>query len=277
MNHIKLTVKEGIDLVEYLLKYTDYNKKKIKTLLKFKNIYINGSNKFKIPHFLRVDEQIEIKVNFNIIEGLEIIYEDSDILVVNKEAGLLTIGTDKEREKTLYHRAREYAKINNFKIFIVHRLDKETSGIVILAKTEKIKNALQNSWEELARKRRYVAVVEGKTLENGRIDNLLYEEESNFVHSSKIGKRAITNYKTLKSNEKFTMLDIEIETGRKNQIRVHLSEMGNPIIGDKKYGAKTDPIKRLGLHATELIIVHPFTNKTLNFHTEIPQKFKNIF
>lgn len=276
MKNINLTVQEESDLIEYLIKYTDYNKSKIKSLLKYKKIYINGLNNFKLPIKLKINDNIKIDLTIKEILPFEIIYEDNDIIVVNKNAGLLTIATKDEREITLYHQVREYAHKNKFKIFIVHRLDRDTSGLVLFSKNEYLKNLLQDNWNNLVKNRRYYALVHGKIKEDGKIDNFLYEEKNTFVHSSKLGKRAITSYKPIRYNEKYTLLDVNITTGRKNQIRVHLSELGFPIVGDKKYGLKYNPINRLGLHAYKLTIVHPITKKILDFELKIPEIFNNI-
>lgn len=276
MNELKLIVNREMGLVEYLASHSDYSKSKIKSLLKYKKIYINNSNKFKLPYRLKMNDQITIDLVIKEELPFEIIYEDSEIIVVNKKAGLLTIANYNESEITLYHQVREYANKHNFKLFIVHRLDKETSGIVMFAKSERIKMLYQDNWNELVKTRGYVAVVEGIIKKSGRIDNLLYEEKNTFVHSSKLGKRAVTNYKPIKHNNLYTLLDINIETGRKNQIRVHLSELGHPIIGDKKYGSKVNPVKRLGLHAYKLEIMHPITRKYFNFEVKIPKIFNKI-
>lgn len=215
-------------------------------------------------------------------EKLNIIYQDKDIIVVVKPSNLLTIGTEKERDNTLYHKVLMYerSKHKSNKIFIVHRLDKETSGIVVFAKNEKVKNILQDNWDSYAIERKYVAVVEGKV--NKKSDEIRSYLKENNVHKvfstkDKSGKLAITKYKLLNTSKSFSLLDIEILTGRKNQIRVHLSDIGNPIIGDKKYNSKYNPLKRLGLHANKLVLKHPITNEIMTFETDIPKEFTNMF
>ena len=208
---------------------------------------------------------------------LDIVYEDKSIIVVNKPSHLLTISTDNEKEKTLFHKVLMYEKRKNKnnKVFIVHRLDKDTSGLVVFAKDEKIKYKLQNNWDKEA-KRGYVAIVHGKTKDKETLKSYLAETKTLMVYSTdeKNGKLAITEYEKIKENKKFTLLKIKIKTGRKNQIRVQLSDNNNPIIGDKKYGKdKFDPLRRLCLHANYLEIVHPVTNKKMVFETEIPKEF----
>lgn len=211
-------------------------------------------------------------------EKLDIIYEDKELLVVNKPAGLLTISTDKEKEKTLFHKVYMYIKKKNKnnKIFIVHRLDKDTSGLVIFAKNESIKLKLQNNWDSLAKERKYVAIVKGK-LDNdkGQIISWLKETKTLLTYSSTIpndGKKAITNYRVINTNDLYSFLDIEIKTGRKNQIRVHMKDIGTPILGDHKYGPK-DGFRRMYLHAYKLVVEHPVSGKILEFETDIPSEF----
>lgn len=276
MKKITINVKENADLVDYLVLNSDYSKSKIKSLIKYKKITINNKPIKKLPLKVNINDIINIDLEVTPNTPFEILYEDKEILVVNKESGLLTIGTHIDNENTLYKMVRKYASERKFQIFIVNRLDKETSGIVMFAKSERIKLLYQDNWNELVKKRGYIAVVEGKVKDSGRIENLLYEEKNTFVHSSSIGKKAITNYKVLKSNNKYTLLDINIETGRKNQIRVHMSELGHPVVGDKKYKSNTDPIKRMCLHAYELVITHPLSKDTLKFKCEYPKVFDKL-
>ena len=213
-------------------------------------------------------------------EKLDIIYEDKDFLVVNKPAKLLTISTDNEKENTLFHKVIKYVKKKNQKIFIVHRLDKDTSGIVVFAKSENLKRRLQDNWDKLVKVREYVAVVEGfPKEEKGTIHSWLKETKTLYVYSSDKkgdGKEALTNYRVVTSNKTYTMLAITIETGRKNQIRVHMKDLGCPIVGDKKYEAKTNPINRMALHANKLVMINPINNKEMLFETDIPNTFINL-
>ena len=214
-------------------------------------------------------------------DKLDIIYEDKSIIVVNKPSHLLTISTDNEKEKTLFHKVMLYEKRKNKnnKVFIVHRLDKDTSGLVLFAKDEKIKFKLQNTWDKET-KRGYVAIVNGKTKDKETLKSYLAETKTLMVYStdSKHGKLAITEYNKLKENKRITLLKIKIKTGRKNQIRVQLNDNGNSIVGDKKYGEiKFDPLRRLCLHANYLEIIHPITNKKMVFETEIPKEFLKLF
>ena len=214
--------------------------------------------------------------------GLSILYEDRDILVVDKTSGLLTISTDKVREKTAYYLLTDYVRRGNQKskdrIFIVHRLDRDTSGIIIFAKNENAKRYLQDEWQGFEKK--YYAVVQG-TLpkKEGLITSYLAENAAHRMYSvadPEKGKLARTGYKVLKESSKYSLLEIDLLTGRKNQIRVHFSEKGHPVAGDKKYGIKEKGIKRLTLHAVSLTILHPHTKEKMTFKAEVPAYFDSL-
>ena len=208
-------------------------------------------------------------------EKLKILFEDRNILLLEKEAGLLTIGTAKEKEKTLYHKVLTYLNKKNQKVYIVHRLDKDTSGLIVFAKSEKAKEILQNNWDKVIRK--YYAVTYGKISDKGTIKLKLNESKTFQTYvDDKNGKLAITNYKKIISHGKYNLLDINILTGRKNQIRFSLSHIGSPIIGDKKYGDAPNPLRRLCLHAYYLEFDHPITHEHLVFETKVPSIFDNL-
>ena len=211
-------------------------------------------------------------------DKLKILFEDKYIIIVSKPFGLLTIGTDKEKDNTLYRKVSDYVKKQHKsnKIFIVHRLDRDTSGIVMFAKDEKTKRILQNNWSSF--KRKYVALVEGTITESGTIKNYLAETRTlhtYITNNNKLGKLAITKYEPIISNKKYTLLNIEILTGRKNQIRVHLSSINHPIIGDTKYENNKKQVRRMYLHANEIIFIHPITNKSLRILDEYPDLFNH--
>ena len=210
---------------------------------------------------------------------LDILYEDKFIIVVNKPSNLLTISTVNEKERTLFSYVFDYLKKKNKnnKVFIVHRLDKDTSGIVMLAKDEKTKFYLQENWDKF--KRNYVAVLEGK-LENkkGVLKNYLQETKTHYTYvvNDKNGKLAITEYEKVLENNKYTLVSLNIKTGRKNQIRVQFSNIGNSIVGDKKYGSKKDPIRRMALVANTLEFIHPKTKEKITIDIDIPNSFINL-
>ena len=214
--------------------------------------------------------------------GLTILYEDYDIVVVDKVAGLLTMGTDSEREKTAFFLLSEYVKKGNHRsgnrIFIVHRLDRDTSGLLVFAKNEQAKHFLQDNWERFDKK--YFAVVQGVLREKaGTITSYLTENKCYMVYSvtdPEKGKLAKTGYQVIKESEKYSLLEITLFTGRKHQIRVHFSEKGHPVVGDKCYGDPDKCAKRMALHSASLKIVHPYTNKEMVFETEIPSWFNTL-
>ncbi|NLA33828.1 MAG: RNA pseudouridine synthase [Tenericutes bacterium] len=213
---------------------------------------------------------------------LDIIFENNDIIVVNKPSRLLTVSTNQEKDRTLFHQVMIYLKKKNKnnKLFIVHRLDKDTSGIVLFAKNEKIKHLFQENWDKLIKTRSYVGIVEGIIEKEGTIKSWLKETSNYKVYSSNKphdGKLAITKYRSITYNGQYTLLQILLETGRKNQIRVHMKDINHPIIGDLKYGSSKSPLKRLGLHANLLEIYHPLSKELLIFETDIPQNFINLF
>ena len=208
-------------------------------------------------------------------------HEDKNIIVVDKPTNMLTVATTKERENTLYHKTMNYLKQKNKnnKLFIVHRLDKDTSGVVVLAKDEKTKNKLQENWNEYVSLREYVAVVHGRlNKESDRIVQKLKETKTNLVYVSRDndGKEAITNYKVIKENNDYSMVSITLETGRKNQIRVAFNTLHHPIVGDKKYSTIKDNESRLFLHANRLKMYYPEIRKDILFETSTPNEFKKI-
>lgn len=214
--------------------------------------------------------------------GLTILFEDRDIIVINKFNGLLTMGTDREKENTAYFHLTDYVRKGNSRsknrVFIVHRLDRDTSGVLVFAKTEQAKHFLQEKWKEFTKK--YVAVVHRQLAEKeGIIESYLVENSANRMYSvnnPEKGKYSKTGYKVLKENSKFSLLEIDLFTGTKNQIRVHFAEKGHPVVGDKMYGIPEKGIQRLALHSKSLKIIHPFTNKTITFETEVPPYFYEL-
>jgi RluA family pseudouridine synthase len=215
-------------------------------------------------------------------KGLVIIHEDRDILVVDKPPRLLTMGTDKEKSRTVYFILTDYVRKGCAKsqkrIFIVHRLDRDTSGILVFAKTEEAKLRLQDEWEET--KKKYLAVVHGKCENSSRtISTYLAENKAHRVYStsdSGKGKLSHTAYKVLKETNDLSLLEIDLLTGRKHQIRVHLADIGHPVVGDQKYGKANETLKRLALHATSISFRHPFSGEQLTFETKVPWYFTKL-
>jgi RluA family pseudouridine synthase len=213
------------------------------------------------------------------LHGLKIVYEDRDLLLVEKPSGLLTVATEHEHEKTAYAFLREYLKQQDTrqKLFIVHRLDKFASGVLVFAKSELVQSSLQNLFSRHDVERKYWAIVEGRVeKESGTLCSRLAENRARRMHSiedDSKGKQAVTHFRVLRRFPQLTALEMTLETGRKNQIRVHLSEMGHPIVGDRAYGSKIDPMGRLGLHAFLLGFKHPTLGTRIQHQTEIPPEF----
>lgn len=245
-----------------------------------------------------VDDHMETKYNYELFKGqtvsilpnkvakreggligLTIMYEDDDVIVVNKEAGLLTIATKKEKHRTAHYQLMEYARKKDprNRVFIVHRLDQHTSGVMMFAKNDLTKRKLQDGWHSNVKERSYLALVEGKfEKEAGMYTSWLKETKTFRMYSSgkeNDGLFAKTEYKLIQSNDDFSLVELFLHTGRKNQIRVHMQDLGHPVAGDKKYGAKTNVIRRLGLHAQKLSFIHPKTNELMSFKVDAPTVF----
>jgi len=212
--------------------------------------------------------------------GLRVLYDDGDLLIVHKPAGLLTVATPGERDRTAFAYLREYLREHNprQKLFVVHRLDKLASGVLVFAKSERVKSLLQGVFSRHDIERKYWAIVEGRVQKDqGTIRSRLAEDRSMRMHSTedtRKGKQAVTHFRVLDRLRNLTVLEVTLETGRKNQIRAHLSEMGHPIVGDRAYGSTQDPLGRLGLHAFHLGFLHPVRGTPLAFQTEPPPEFR---
>ncbi|MFA5293862.1 MAG: RluA family pseudouridine synthase [Phycisphaerae bacterium] len=220
--------------------------------------------------------------NRHLPADLSILYEDSDIIVVDKPAGLLTVATETNKTKTLQYILTDYvrkgcAKSRN-RVFTVHRLDQWTSGVLIFAKSEEMKLALQAQWKDTEKK--YIAIVHGRlSPKQGTISSYLTENKAFVVYSTPNpakGKLAHTAYKVLKETGLFSLVEINLLTGRKNQIRVHFADKGCPIAGDRKYGKSKDDFKRLALHSKSISFKHPATGKQMTFETKLPAYFHNL-
>lgn len=278
MKQEEIKVKKQDSLINTISNQKSYlSKKKIKQYLKYNMVKVN--DKIITNANYNVKENDIITINYEektiVYNNLEILYEDKDIIAINKPSGLLSISNDKEKEVTAFKMVREYVKSKNPKTFLftIHRLDEYTSGVLMFAKNEKTKKLFQDNWNKIVKKRIYIAVVEGKITKNGTFHTFLKESKNGMVYSSKdkTGKEAITEYKVLKNKNNLTLLEVNILTGRRNQIRVHLSENNTPIIGDKKYGSKQKG--RLMLHAKTLELIDPRNNKLLTITKDAPKEF----
>ncbi|MDD4141268.1 MAG: RluA family pseudouridine synthase [Bacteroidales bacterium] len=213
---------------------------------------------------------------------LKILYEDEYLFVVSKKEGLLSIATEKEKVHTAYHILNDYVKQydERNRVYIVHRLDKDTSGVMMFAKKPEIQEQMQDNWKQYVLERTYAAVIEGVP---DKMKDTIYSTltEDKFQHMRSLqgkaeGKRAVTTFEVVQKNNKYSLLKLVLDTGRKNQIRIHLQSIGHPIVGDKKYGSKIDPIHRMCLHAKNLTFIHPVTKETMRFEIPLPRKFLEL-
>ena len=288
LKEIAVKVTEASELMNFLIaKFPEKSRTTIKSLLAHKQVCVDDmvTTKFDFPLkrgqvvFLN-KKKSEEKPRFR---GLRIVHEDADIIVIEKAAGLLSMASETEKQKTAYHMLSEYVKRFDPRnlIFIVHRLDRDTSGLMMFAKSKRVQEVLQKDWNESIIERSYVAIVEGSIEKTeGTVTSWLKENKAMVMYSSQVpddGQKAVTHYKVLKTNKLFTLLDVKLETGRKNQIRVHMKDIGFPVTGDKKYGAKSNPIGQMGLHARVLAFKHPVTGRAMRFDTPIPLKFQKLF
>lgn len=278
-NKEKLVVNSNTNLLDFISNTKkDLSKKKIKQYIKYNMIEVNDKTINKNNYNLNPKDIVTIYYNKRLIKNIniDILYEDKDIIVINKPCGLLTISNFKEKELTAFKLVREYVKSNNPKIYLftIHRLDEDTSGVLMFAKNEKTKKLFQDNWNNIVKKRIYLAQVEGTVPKTGKFHTYLKENKQGFVYSSKdkTGKEAITEYKVVKKFKDKTLVEVNILTGRRNQIRVHFSENKNPIIGDKKYGSRVKS-QRMMLHASTLELIDPRTNELLTINAKIPKEF----
>lgn len=276
----KLIVDRKEELYTYLRsELKNKSKNNIKSLLKNNSILVNDKVVNKYNYILNIGDVIEVnKVIKNNEFNLEIIYEDEDIIVINKPSKILTISNSREKENTLYREVSNYLKKENKKVFVIHRLDYDTSGVIMFAKNQKVQKLYQDNWNSLAKEREYTAVVEGITNDKGHIESYLKQTKTLLVYSSKDknGYFSITDYVKIKNNNKYSLLKIYISTGRRNQIRCHMYDIKHPIVGDNRYKAKTNPYNRLMLNASSLSIINPLNNKLMVFKCSTPQTFYEL-
>lgn len=280
-------VDKSMELMKFLMeKMPENSRNSIKSMLTHKRVLVDDEVVSQYNYLLKAGQTVSIgkaKISKQDLKGVTILYEDKDIIVIEKAKGLLSVATAKEKDNTAYSILKKYLKEKDPKnmIFVVHRLDRDTSGVMLFAKTAKAQDILQTNWNDMVKERTYVAVVEG-TMEkdSDTITSYLAENKAYITYSTdnkEEGKKAISTYKVLKKNKRYSMVEVNIETGRKNQIRVHMQELGHSVIGDKKYGATTNPIKRLGLHAHSIVFTHPITKEVFSFTSEIPNEFNSLF
>lgn len=289
------------------------NPKRIKTfsvykeceLLPFLELKMPGLNRSQIRHII-ANQQVsvggvpvtlfayklypedEVIVSYDRIarhsrHDLPLLYEDEDIICIDKPSGLLSTATEREKGRTAFRLVSDYltTKDHNARIFVVHRLDEDTSGVLIFAKKYEVREALQNNWQKIVHKRGYYAIVEGEDAPDSlHLENYLAQDNFQLMYVTKNkakGKLAITDFTKIASKNGYSLLDVNISSGRKNQIRVQLGNIGHYVVGDDKYGEPSDPLHRLGLHAYELAFVNPLNGKEYDIKTPMPESFKRLF
>lgn len=285
---VELPPKQETTLLPHLLESLPMCKRQtVKDYLKHNQVMVNGviTHQFNQPlkpgDEVKVNQSREFQIFYH--PRVKLFYEDDDIVVIYKGYGLLSMASDSNKKQdTAYSIVRDYLKRKDprNKLFIVHRLDQQTSGLMMFAKSREAKDAMQHNWNNMVLERKYVAVVEGYLDQpEGEVRSYLAENSAHEVYSTNdpnAGKLAVTSYRTLAARKGYTMVELSLSTGRKNQIRVHMKDLGHPISGDRRYGAKPSPIQRLALHALTLRFVHPMTRKDMNFTSAIPQAFSKL-
>ena len=292
-------VNRSDELLEFLLRKCNTSRNNVKSLLVRRQVLVNGKVVTQYNFVLAKDDEVKIskkpvkdgptatqstakgKVVKKPRVQLKAIYEDEDFIAVDKPVGLLSVQSDKDTE-CAYGYVQDHLQQadKNARPFVLHRIDKETSGVLVFAKNVKIHSMLKMHWSEQVQLREYYAVVEG-TLEekSGTITSYLKENVNNLVYSTNdpSGQKAITHYEVIKESGPFSLLKVKIDTGRKNQIRVHMKELGHPIVGDEKYGFIKSPLDRLGLHASRLEFIHPVTKEVIKLAAPVPGGFWALF
>lgn len=273
-------------LLEFLLfKMPNASRNSVKGLLSHHQVSVGGVPVSQFDYKLYPEDEVIVskrRIAKRAVLDLPIIYEDDDIIAINKPSGLLSIASDREKGKTAYRMVSDYISATNPKnrIFVVHRLDEDTSGVLIFAKNYETREALQNHWQDIVSKRYYYAIVEGDvTPLQATLTDYLDENDLHLVfvtHNKAKGKKSITSYKVMTKKDGLTLLDVALSSGRKNQIRVQLGHRGHYVIGDDKYGEPINPLGRLGLHAYELAFVNPITKKSYDLKAPMPEEFKQL-
>ena len=283
------TVEQPAELLAYLFaEWPEQKKKQIRNWLKFQAVTVNGRPITQFNHSLVPGDTVAMRSDRFAVpktvlaSGMKVYFEDATLIVIDKPENLLSVASVAEQEKTAYFQLTDYVRRGQAhardRIWIVHRLDRETSGLMIFAKTEEAKRALQTGWDEVVKK--YEAVVEGNLpAGQGTFDSHLNETNPFRVFSapeSAETRHAVTHFRVLARGQKRTLVELTLQTGRRHQIRVHLAEAGCPIVGDEKYQARTNPAHRLALHACALKFVHPVTQKELSFESPLPRELARL-
>lgn len=275
-------------LLEFLMdKQVRKSRNAIKSLLAHKQIKVNGKLVTQFDFQLNTGDRISVMKydqsrKEKKLPGLKIVFEDDDLIIIDKEAGYLSVSTDKEKARTVYSALNEYVRKHNknARVFVLHRLDREVSGILIFAKSAELQEQFQKNWDNLVKKYIYTAVVEGTPdQKKGTITSWLTENKNFVMLSSPTdngGLESVSHYQLIKSIGRYSMLEFELETRRKNQLRAQMQQLGHPVVGDKKYGSTKNPIKRIALHAGYLMFKHPMTGETLEIKSLVPKVIQQL-
>lgn len=279
-------VTEPGELMEFLMKkMAGISRTRVKALLSNRVVLVDNNIQTQYNYPLKPGMKVQISKEKHKHEFrhplLKILYEDAYLIVVEKKEGLLSVATERQKERTAQHILNEYVKRQhrNNRVFVVHRLDRETSGVMMYAKDEKTQHTLRDNWHDIVRDRRYVALVMGEmekdqgVVQTWLTDRQLYVSSSNYDDG---GKLSITHYRTIKRANGFSMVELQLETGRKNQIRVHMQTLGHSVVGDSRYGCEIDPLGRLALHAFKLCFYHPVTGELMDFEIPYPTPFRAL-
>ena len=283
---MRLTVREPQALIDALAAlYPESSRSTLRQMLQTGRVRVNGEVEKNAKRDLDPDDAVDVAekaVHRNLPEGLTVLHEDSDVIVVFKAHGILTVPTERERDTTVQAYLNAYLgqQKGRERIQVVHRLDRETSGVLVFAKNAYAREQLKEQFAAHTTERLYVALVEGQMdPEEGTFRSYLREMRDLkmvSVDAHPDAKYAVTHYRTVETNGRYSMLEVQLETGRKNQIRAHLSEARHPVLGDRMYGSEVNPIGRLGLHAKLLGFDHPVTRKHLVFTAPVPKAFKDL-
>jgi 23S rRNA pseudouridine1911/1915/1917 synthase len=285
----KIVAKSSPLLPFLFANWSEVKHTKIKQWLRFGAVNVNDHIITQHDYVLQSGDVISIRpqkappAGTQLPAGLSVVYEDDELLIIVKPVNLLTVATENERDKTAFHIMTDYIRARgrstHDRLWIVHRLDRETSGLLVLAKSEKVKFWLQKNWARM--EKRYLAVVEGimPKVEN-TLSGFIDESQPHRVfvsdHATSKTREATTHYRVLSESQARSLLEITLETGRRHQIRAQLAAAGCPIVGDKKYGAKTNPVKRIALHANFLKLLHPKDERELFFESQLPESVARL-
>lgn len=283
----ELIVREETTLLEFLIKAMSLSRNRAKDILAGHGVTVDRRNTTRYNEPLHPGQVVQVSKHKRSTQLLnqyvKIVYEDRDIIVIEKAVGILSMPAT-AKQYSVKQVLDEYFTKRHFKCtaHTVHRLDRETSGLMMYAKSIEIANILEENWHQIVFDRRYVAVVSGEMEhEGGTIESWLKDNKAYITYSSETdpggGKYAITHYHTLKTTPRYSLVELKLETGRKNQIRVHMQDIGHPVLGDQKYGNGFDPVGRLCLHAYRLDFYHPRTGEVMNFETQYPREFMKLF